>query len=101
MTYVLRPLPYFERNLTFALARVAAVKLEDAIFEVQAAQLLAQRLLAEHLQIEPQIGRIRLRRIAALAIHLVRRRRAPTAFIQREPVRADRAQVGGHAGLVL
>ena len=101
ITDVLRPLPDVERNLSFALARVAAVKLEDAIFEAQAAQPLAQRLFAEHLQIEPQLGRIRLRRIAALAINLVRRRGAPAAFIQGERVRADRAQFGGHAGFVV
>ena len=68
---VLRPLAHVKRDLSLAPAGVAAVKLEDAIFEVQPAQLLAQRLFAEHLQIEPQLGWIRLRRIAAFAIHLV------------------------------
>ena len=101
ITDVLRPLPDVERDLRLPLAGVATVKLEDPIFEVQAAQQFAQRLLAEHLQIEPQLGRIRPRRIPALAISLIRRRRARPALVQRERVRAHRAQFGRHPGFVV
>src|SRR5262245_56957739 len=46
-TEILRPLADVERNLRFALARIAAVKLDDAVFERQSPERLSERLGVE------------------------------------------------------
>src|SRR5207249_12096290 len=57
---ILCSLPYIERDLRFSVARVAAVELNDAIFEFQSAQLRQERLLIEHHQVEPPSLDLRL-----------------------------------------
>src|SRR5205807_977069 len=59
---VLGPLPYVESEFRFAFAGVAAVKADDAIFEVQSAESRLQWLLVVHHQVEPAVDDLRLGR---------------------------------------
>ena len=58
VTDVLCALADIERNLRFALAGIATVKLKNSIFQVESAQLIPQWLFVEHLQVQPQFRRI-------------------------------------------
>jgi hypothetical protein len=53
----------FHRQVGGSFSSVAAVKLDDAVFESQTAQLRNQRLLVEHLQVEPAIFNLVGRRV--------------------------------------
>ena len=81
---VLRPLANVEAELGVALAGVAAVKLDDAIFECQTAERLGERLRVVHGQAKPAVADLILRRAGV-----------------GEGVRAAGTKLGGDTGLVV
>ncbi len=64
---ILAALPHVEQQLALALARIARVKLQDAVFEFQAGEVRAQRLLGEHLDIQEAAPHLALRGVGKLA----------------------------------
>src|SRR4029453_16376037 len=60
---ILSPLPDIESHLGIPLARVAAVELEDAIFQPQPAKRWREGGAIEHLQVQPPILNLFRRRI--------------------------------------
>ena len=98
---VLRALADVEGDLALALAGVAAVELDDPVFQGQTAQRGSQRLRIEHLQVEPQFSRTVGRPIASFAVLIVGTVLLPGRIVHRLRGAADRPQFRGHAGFVV
>ena len=98
---VLRALAGVEGNLRLALAGVPAEELDDPVLQRQSAERVAQRLLVEHREVQPQafgVGRI----IPVAVKRSGRRRVAPAvALPHRECVGADRLKRRRDPGLVV
>src|ERR1051326_195795 len=103
-TDVLRTLADVERDLRFAVSGIAAVELDDAVFERQTAKGLLQRLCVIALQFEPELVTVRKwRTLALLAIELVggaALRAAAVVRINRNRVGTDSLQWSGRARVV-
>ena len=97
---VLRPLADVEGELRLPFPSIAAVELHEAILDREAAEIGPERLLVEHLQVEPEVLDLQRRRVALLAAELVGRRRRRADVVDGLRVRADGGERRGGAGFV-
>src|ERR1051325_10843639 len=99
-TKVRRPLTDVKENLRLPLAGIAAVELDNSIFEGEPAEAGLERLLIEHQQVEPQLRRSGLRCLPFFAQRFVRGGAAGTTLEDGEGIRADRTQCARGASFV-
>ncbi|MCG3162553.1 MAG: hypothetical protein JMDDDDMK_03820 [Acidobacteria bacterium] len=98
--YVLRPLTGVEIQTRFALARVAAVELQDEVFDVQTRKLRTHRRLDVQAGVEPAIGDIALCDAGFGAVSERALRAILRAGVNGQGIRAVNDQRRGHAGFV-
>ena len=102
ITDVLCALADVESDLALAFAGVAAVELNDPVFQGQAAQHRLQGLHIEHLQVQPELGgTFGSGPLAPGAVLIIRNVFFPGRIVDRLGVAAYGSQLGRDAGFVV